>query len=232
MLQTINTETITNTKINGAYNMIKTDWKPIIEKLSIKDNISIYDKIKNDSKNKELKIYPKQENIFRCFNYFNIQDTRVVILGQDPYHGENQATGLCFDTNNNKKPPSLKNIFKVLKKETNLENWAKQGVLMLNTSLTVLENRPGVHIKYWLPFTKQILEYINKNCENVIFVCWGAFAYNLIQNIEVNLEKHTIYVSSHPSPLSFKRPLQEFPPFITSDIFNKINEKLLKPIIW
>lgn len=231
MLQNVN-YTIENIKENDEYTIIKTNWKSLIEKLSIKDNISIYDKIKNDSKNKELKIYPKKENIFRCFNYFNIEDTRVVIIGQDPYHREDQANGLCFATNATKIPPSLRNIFKLLKKETNLENWAKQGVLMLNTSLTVLEKTPGSHIKYWLPFTKQILEYININCENVIFVCWGAFAYNLIENTGVNTKKHTIFVSSHPSPLSCKRPLQEFPAFIISDIFNKINEKLSKPIIW
>ena len=216
----------------SEYDNIKTDWKYIIKYLTIKNKTSIFDIIEKEKVIKTLQIYPAKKNVFRCFNYFNVDETKVVLIGQDPYHGENQANGLCFSTDNEKIPPSLRNIFKVLGKETNLENWAKQGVLMLNTSLTVLEKRPGTHMKYWLPFTKKILEYINKKCKNIVFVCWGAFAYNLIENINIDKEKHHILVSSHPSPLSFKRPLQHFPPFINSDVFNKINEKLSNPITW
>ena len=120
---------------------IITNWKAIINNYDIKQDYP-FEKFINGEKEKFeglLEIYPIKDNIFRCFNYFNIEDTKIVIIGQDPYHGPNQATGLCFDINLEsgcKYPPSLRNIEKVLGKKPNFEEWASKGVLLLNSSLT------------------------------------------------------------------------------------------------
>lgn len=179
-----------------------------------------------------IKIFPEHENIFRCFNYFNLTDTKIVILGQDPYHGPDQATGLAFGINNKfQKPPSLKNIEKELLNDLNikltdqtLEKWAKQNILLINSALTVVQNKPGSDISIWSNFTNKIIEYINSNCESVIFVAWGAFAYNKLKNI--NIEKHNLIISSHPSPLSCFKKYKEYQPFIGSKPFSKINQIL------
>ena len=213
--------------------LITTDWKEIVEKYAIHNETPILDIIQKEREKFDqlAKVFPLPENIFRCFNYFNVKDTRVVIIGQDPYHGESQANGLCFCVNKDvKTPPSLRNIYKLLNKECDLTTWPQQGVLMLNSALTVLEKNPGSHMKYWIKFTKNIIEYINNNTTNVIFVAWGSFALNLLENID--REKHHVLVSSHPSPLSCNRPLNKYLPFIKSDIFTKINNLLETPIIW
>lgn len=224
-------------------NNISTDWKEIISNW-INTNTEKWNDIENNY-NKQcinfknsLEVFPEIHDIFRCFKYFNSSDTRVVILGQDPYHGANQATGLCFGVSKvTKKPPSLKNIEKVLIKTKNvmlndqtLESWAKQGILLLNASLTVLEKTPGAHLKYWKNFTQFVIDYINKNCENIVFVAWGAFAYNKMKNID--LSKNHLLVSSHPSPFSYYRNYQTFPSFENSDVFNKIDNLLKEKIVW
>ena len=178
-------------------------------------------------------IYPEDKNIFRCFNYFDVDETAVVIIGQDPYHGPNQACGLAFAVENGvKKPPSLKNIEKELNKEVDIESWAKQGVLMLNTSLTVRQSSPGdkVHVNIWKEFTKNVIKYINLNCNNVVFVAWGAFALDFLKDIDKS--KHEICITSHPSPLSAYKKLKNYPAFIGSKVFELINEKAKKTIIW
>jgi uracil-DNA glycosylase len=196
------------------------------------NSINNIDEILQFIKDQKLSIYPKNESIFRCFNYFDLNETKVVILGQDPYHGPNQATGLCFGVNNNCKPipPSLKNIAKELKSDLNidlsdwtLENWAKQGVLLLNSALTVTQGKPGSHMKIWSNFTKSIIDFLNKQEKSIIFVAWGAFAHNKLQNID---KKHKLIVSSHPSPLSVYKKYKNFPPFSGSKPFSKINEIL------
>jgi uracil-DNA glycosylase len=205
---------------------IITNWKAIINNYDIKQDYP-FEKFINGEKEKFeglLEIYPIKDNIFRCFNYFNIEDTKIVIIGQDPYHGPNQATGLCFDINLEsgcKYPPSLRNIEKVLGKKPNFEEWASKGVLLLNSSLTVLQGKPGSHLKYWLPFTKYIINTINDKCNNITFIVWGAFALNLVS--DVDKKKHNIFISSHPSPFSYMKPLREYPSFIESDIFNKVD---------
>ena len=199
----------------------------ILESLSTLETNKVITKNKNN-----LKIFPKQENQFRCFQYFETHETKVVILGQDPYHGENQATGLSFGINNSKPPPSLKNIAKVLKQDLNrelldysLENWAKQGILLLNTALTVIEGQPGSQIKLWQKFTEFIINYLNKNYNKIIFIAWGAFAYKQLKTID--LTKHYLIVSSHPSPLSVCKKFQNYPAFIDSKPFSKVNEILV-----
>lgn len=183
--------------------------------------------------NIDLTIFPKIENIFKCFTYFEPNNTKVVLLGQDPYHGPNQATGLCFGVNNNNIPPSLKNIAKELKNDLNLilkdyslENWAKQGILLLNASLSVIQSKPGSQMKLWNHFTDFIINELNNCNHKIIFVAWGAFAHNKLKNVDLN--KHSMVISSHPSPLSVFKPYKNFPSFNNSKPFSKINELLLK----
>ena len=204
---------------------INTNWKNIIEDFdkNQKKRFEEFIKEEREKYKNNLEIYPPDNKIFRCFSYFNIENTKVVLIGQDPYHGKNQATGLCFDIDiksNCKYPPSLLNIEKLLSKKPNFEDWAQQGILLLNSSLSVLKGKPRSHLKYWLPFTKFIINKINDKCNNIIFIIWGAFALSLCELIDVN--KHTIYISSHPSPLSCYKKLKNYPSFNESDIFNKI----------
>ena len=176
----------------------------------------------------QLEVYPPREKIFNCFKTTEYEEIKVVILGQDPYHGKDQATGLAFGVNaQHKTPPSLNNIEKELIsdvgltiKDKTLVSWVEQGVIMLNTSLSVVETKPGSHIKYWQDFTQFIIDEIN-NLENVIFVAWGAHAYSRLKNIDRG--KHSIIVSSHPSPLSCNKKFGEYPPFLGSKPFSRIN---------
>jgi uracil-DNA glycosylase len=220
-------------------NNIKTQWKSVIlsyiNKHTDKWNLIEMElqKMKGN-----LNIYPKEEDIFRCFNYFDPENTQVVILGQDPYHGENQAIGISFGVNNDtKKPPSLKNIEKVLNndvqttiKYSDLIYWAKQGVLMLNASLTVLQKTPGSHMKLWKHFTKYIIDHLNNTYSNIVFVAWGSFAYGKMQHINTN--KNHLYVSSHPSPFSYYRNFRQFVSFKESKPFSIINTLIKNKIHW
>ena len=203
-------------------------WKKIIDTNILK---LIYEKDEEEKKN-NLKIFPNYENIFKAFTYFELNQLKVVIIGQDPYHQINQATGLAFGTNNFKIPPSLKNIANELFNDVNiklkdytLESWAKQGILLLNCALTVQEGKPGSHMKIWSKFTDNIIENINK-LDNIIFVAWGAFAHKKLQNIDLN--KHYLIVSSHPSPLSNFKQYGIYPSFNNSKPFSKINNYLKK----
>ena len=220
---------------------IKISWNKILDNYNIKNN-TIDNILKNNEKlqdnynnyNLNISIFPKYQDIFKCFNYFEFEETKVVILGQDPYHGPNQATGLCFGINNNVQvPPSLRNIAKELKSDLNielndysLETWAKQGILMLNASLTVVQGKPGSHMSLWSNFTDYIVETLNNLDNSIIFVAWGAFAYNKLKNIDLN--KHSLIVSSHPSPLSVYKKFKTFPSFNSSKPFSKINKILEK----
>lgn len=210
-----------------SLNKIITDWSTIINKFPELERLKEkYTEIKTTN----APIYPKIENIFKAFTFFDVSATKVVILGQDPYHKVNQATGLSFAVNNEQKcPPSLRNIKKLLKKDVdielnnlNLEQWANQGILMLNASLCVKEKSPGSYMKIWKPFCEYIIDHINTHCKNVIFVAWGAFAHKILS--DVNISKHTLLISSHPSPLSANRCYKEYPSFMTSAPFSKINE--------
>lgn len=159
-----------------------------------------------------LKIFPPTENIFECMNICNFNDLKVILLGQDPYHQKGQAMGLSFSVPENiKTPPSLVNIYKELQTDCNLENysngdltnWAKQGVLLLNTSLTVRESCPNSHQKYWKPFTDNLIKYISDNKEGLVFLLWGGNAKDKKKLIDS--EKHYILEANHPSPLSANR---------------------------
>lgn len=157
--------------------------------------------------------YPKGNQIFSAFDHCHFDDVKVVIIGQDPYHGPNQANGLCFSVNDGISfPPSLQNIFKEIVTDLNvpmpatgnLERWADQGVLLLNATLTVRQSEAGSHQKKgWEKFTDAVIKKVSDEKENVIFLLWGGFAQKKASLI--NGSKHLILNSGHPSPLSANR---------------------------
>ena len=157
--------------------------------------------------------YPKGSEIFNAFNTCTFDNLKVVIIGQDPYHGAGQANGLCFSVNNGiANPPSLINIFKELQtdinkpipKNGNLISWAEQGVLLLNATLTVRAHQAGSHQKKgWEEFTDAVIKQISEKKENIIFLLWGGFAKK--KGAKIDKTKHHVLTSGHPSPLSANR---------------------------
>lgn len=176
------------------------------------------------------KIYPDKKNIFKALEFTPLSNVKVVILGQDPYHGENQANGLSFSVNKEVKvPPSLVNIFKELNNDLSieiplhgsLENWAKEGVLLLNTVLTVKSGEANSHRnRGWEQFTDMIIETVNREIDNVVFILWGTPAQKKAKMIDD--KRHCIITSVHPSPLSAYRG------FFGSKPFSKANDYLIK----
>lgn len=183
-------------------------------------------------------IYPKQSDIFNALKYTPLEQVKVVIIGQDPYHGPNQAHGLCFSVlPGNPPPPSLRNIFLELQNDAGftdpghgcLEAWAKQGVLLLNTVLTVEAGKAHSHANQgWEQFTDRVIEVVNQEKENIVFLLWGSHAQRKGEVIDPF--KHVILKSTHPSPLSAHRG------FLGCKHFSKANEYLAKagkaPINW
>lgn len=157
--------------------------------------------------------YPPANQIFSAFNYCHFEDVKVVIIGQDPYHGLGQANGLCFSVSDGiTHPPSLINIFKEIESDLginypesgNLERWARQGVLLLNATLTVRAHQAGSHQnKGWEAFTDTIISTINNKKKNVVFLLWGGFAKRKAKLVDG--QKHQIFTCGHPSPLSANR---------------------------
>ena len=157
--------------------------------------------------------YPKEADIFAAFDHCHLMDSKVVIIGQDPYHGPGQANGLCFSVSEGvAHPPSLANIFKEIEMDVgipypssgNLERWAEQGVLLLNATLTVRAHEAGSHQnKGWEIFTDTLIQNLSKEKEGLIFLLWGGFAKKKAKLI--NAKKHNILTSGHPSPLSANR---------------------------
>lgn len=157
--------------------------------------------------------YPKGKDIFAAFNHCSFEQVKVVIIGQDPYHGENQANGMCFSVHDGiSHPPSLINIFKELERDLNkpypksgnLEGWADQGVLLINATLTVRSGMAGSHQnKGWEYFTDRIIEEISIKKENIVFLLWGGFAKK--KGIIIDEKKHFVLTTGHPSPLSANR---------------------------
>lgn len=191
--------------------------------------------VKQEYKNKQ--IFPPYEHIFDALRFTDYDEVKVVILGQDPYHGIGEAHGLSFSVHNNiKTPPSLINILKELKNDLNitrtesdLTNWAQQGVLLLNSIMTVEKDKPLSHKnKGWEIFTDTIIQKLNERDEPVIFVLWGSFARSKKEYI--TNKQHIILESVHPSPLSASRG------FFGSSPFSKINNNLISrgktPIKW
>ncbi|MGB1308078.1 MAG: uracil-DNA glycosylase [Oceanihabitans sp.] len=188
---------------------------------------------------KEHTCFPEINAIFNAFNFCDFNKIKVVIIGQDPYHDIGQANGLCFSVNKGvKQPPSLKNIFKELENDVlkpypengNLENWANQGVLLLNATLTVRAHQAGSHQnKGWETFTNAVIQHISESRKDIVFLLWGGFAKKKAKLIDAN--KHHILVSGHPSPLSANRGY-----WFGNKHFSKTNFLLeqvgLQPVVW
>ena len=181
-------------------------------------------------KQNKIIYYPPGRQIFNAFNLTPLNNVKVVILGQDPYHGPGQAHGLSFSVPDTvKPPPSLINIYKELqddlKKEVNfnngnLENWAKQGVFLLNTTLTVERSKPLSHQKIgWDIFTNKVISVISNELENIVFILWGSFAQSKKEYIDSS--KHLILIAPHPSPLSAHRGFFGSNPFSKTNAFLK-----------
>ncbi|PQL92233.1 uracil-DNA glycosylase [Apibacter sp. wkB309] len=186
---------------------------------------------------KEHTCYPKGKNIFKAFELTPFDQVKVVLLGQDPYHGEGQAMGLCFSVPNGiVYPPSLRNIIIELKNDTGIElksgdltPWAKQGVFLLNATLTVRAHQAGSHQKKgWETFTDSVIHKISEEKEHVVFILWGSYAQQKINLIDTR--KHYIIKSVHPSPLSAHRGFFGSKPFSLTNEY--LTSKKIEPIQW
>ncbi|MDN5050613.1 uracil-DNA glycosylase [Aliarcobacter butzleri] len=213
-------------------------WKDIIENEQQK---LYYEKLKEeiDKRYENSIVFPEKQNIFKAFSLTKFEDLKVVILGQDPYHRIGQAQGLSFSTPSNiKNPPSMVNILKEINddlgkksvcEDGDLTPWAKQGIMLLNTILTVEQGLAKSHHNLgWEIFTDNIIKYISDNKENVIFLLWGSPAISKTKLIDKN--KHFILTAPHPSPLSVYRGFYGCKHFSkTNEILKKLNKE---EIIW
>ena len=184
--------------------------------------------VKVDEEYSKYKVYPPKGKIFSALTHCDIDDVKVVILGQDPYHEEGQAHGMCFSVLPGVDiPPSLKNIYKEIQAEYGYEppnhgclvSWSNQGVLLLNTTLTVREHQANSHSKYgWQKFTDRVIQEVNKQEKPVVFILWGGNARS--KKVFIDTSKHLILESAHPSPLS------AYQGFLGNGHFKKANEFL------
>ena len=216
---------------------INNDWDLILKDEFEKEYFKNIESFLNKAY-KEKNIYPPREEIFKALELSSYQDTKVVILGQDPYYNYGQAQGLSFSVNNGiKLPPSLRNIYKEMETDIGIKpvsngsliSWAKQGVLLLNASLTVEDKKPNSHKSIgWQIFTDKIISILNERREPLVFILWGNFARSkksLITN-----KRHLIIESAHPSPLSARHGFFGSKPFSKTNEFLKKNN--IKEIDW
>jgi uracil-DNA glycosylase len=217
--------------------IIENSWK---DKLQDEFEKSYFKTLTNFIRNeyKTQKIFPPANLIFNAFDKCPFDEVKVVIIGQDPYHNIGQANGLSFSVNEGIKiPPSLLNIYKeiesdlgkTISKSGNLEHWSKQGVLLLNATLTVRAHTPASHQgKGWEQFTDTVIDTLSKECAGLVFLLWGNYAQQKGKNIDAN--KHLVLKSPHPSPLSAHRG------FFGNKHFSTANDYLIKhnkkPINW
>ncbi len=191
---------------------IETYWKKILKDEFRKPYFqNLVEFVKDEYHQYEC--YPQGKDIFRAFDLCPFPEVKVVILGQDPYHGQGQAHGLCFSVPEGvRKPPSLDNIFKALQQDTgkdipesgNLSHWAEQGVLLLNATLTVRAHQAGSHQNQgWETFTNTVITKLSENQDNLVFMLWGGFAKR--KSTLIDKQKHLVLTSGHPSPLSANR---------------------------
>lgn len=208
---------------------IAPSWKDRLSgEFSKPQFLSLVEFLKSEYKNHT--VYPPGPEIFRAFDLTGFEEVRVVILGQDPYHGPGQANGLAFSVRDGMtKPPSLINIFKEINTEYdqeipssgNLERWAKQGVLLLNSTLTVRARQAGSHQKKgWEEFTDAVIRKVSEEKEHVVFVLWGAYAQK--KGAMIDESRHLVLKSAHPSPFAADRG------FFGNDHFKQANAYLLK----
>lgn len=216
--------------------MMGNDWDKVLEEEYKKDYfIKIKDRVRREYGSKI--IFPPANRVFYAFRMTSYKDTRVVILGQDPYHGIGEANGLCFSVNEGvKMPPSLSNIYKelyndlkIVRTKTDLSDWAKSGVLLLNSVLTVEKDKPASHKMIgWEEFTDTVIKKLNEKEEAVVFILWGNFAKSKIKYI--TNKRHLVISSSHPSPFSVNYGFFGSKPFSRTNKF--LRENNLKEIEW
>jgi len=216
--------------------MINKKWDEVLKEEMQKPYFKELGVFVRNEYNKKI-IYPEYKNIFNALRYTDYDEVKVVILGQDPYHGPKEAHGLSFSVEAGvKRPPSLDNIFKELysdlgikRTNNNLTDWAKQGVFLLNSIMTVVKDTPLAHKgKGWETFTDDLIKLLNKREEPIVFIFWGAYARSkkeLITN-----PNHYIIESPHPSPLSASRGFFGSKPFSKTNNF--LVEHGIKPINW
>lgn len=220
-------------------NIMKPQWQQLINRETkqsyFKDLVTEVAK----QRSSEISIYPTENDVFNAFNHVDLADIKIVILGQDPYHGKDQAHGLAFSVQEGiKVPPSLVNMYKELSTDIKgfkapkhgcLTPWAEQGVLLLNTVLTVQQGNAHSHAKLgWEIFTEQVINELNEHNDGCVFILWGAHAHKKGKNI--NQDKHLVLAGPHPSPLSAYRG------FYGCQHFSQANAWLVKhemnPIDW
>ena len=192
--------------------IIEKSWKKHLE-VEFEESyfIQLVEFVKSEYAN--YKIYPHGKQIFNAFDHCSFGNTKVVIIGQDPYHGVGQANGLCFSVSDGiRKPPSLVNIFKEIASDLsnpipesgNLERWAKQGILLLNATLTVRASTPGSHQnKGWETFTDAVIKELHEQKQHIVFLLWGAYAQK--KGAIIDRSKHLVLESAHPSPFAVHR---------------------------
>ena len=216
--------------------MIGNDWDYVLREEYEKDYfLKIKERVRREYDSKM--IFPPANRVSYAFRMTPYKDTRVIILGQDPYHGVGEANGLCFSVNEGvKMPPSLSNIYKelyndlgIVRTKTDLSDWAKSGVLLLNSVLTVEKDKPASHKMIgWEEFTDTVIKKLNEKDEPVVFILWGNFAKSKIKYI--TNPKHLIISSSHPSPFSVNYGFFGSKPFSRTNKF--LRENNLKEIEW
>ena len=218
---------------------IEEGWKNVLSKEFEQDYFkALTQMVREEYRNPALRIYPEAKRIFAAFDSCPFYKTKVVIIGQDPYHGPGQANGLAFSVNPGVMfPPSLRNIFKEVSEDTgapypadgDLSRWARQGVLMLNSTLTVREHQPKSHSRRgWEEFTDAAVAALNEKRENLVFLLWGSDAIK--KGAIIDRGRHLVLQSVHPSPLSASRG------FFGNHHFSRANEYLSAhgkaPIVW
>tara|TARA_B100000579_G_C22646844_1_gene764185 strand:+ start:53 stop:721 length:669 start_codon:yes stop_codon:yes gene_type:complete len=209
---------------------ILESWKEVATEYGLKDILKPIRKKLSKVSLEKKKIHPSSKDVFRAFELTSFKNVKTIILGQDPYHGSNQANGLAFSVNSEVRvPPSLLNIFKEystdlnlpIPTDGNLSAWAERGVLLLNSILTVESKSPGSHKDFgWEEFTNQIIKALSDKKSNLVFILWGAYAQS--KQVLIDSSKHLIIASPHPSPLSAHRG------FFGSKPFSKTNDYLRK----
>ena len=223
-----------------------TEWFDAFTEIYTATELADMTKFINDNRNADMFPYP--DLLFEALRKTPISRIKVVIIGQDPYFNKHndvpEAMGLSFSVPVGMQiPSSLNNIYRngIIYKHIaeypthgNLESWAYQGVLLLNSSLTVLDGRKNVHQKFWAKYTDKIVKYISDKCDHVVFVLWGSYALDRASAIDTS--KHRIVGSSHPSGLSCNTPVRSYGAFMKVDQFGEINKHIesmnMQPIVW
>lgn len=218
--------------------IVSNDWSIHLDPLFRRESYLRLTDFLTHQESNNLTLFPPKDQIFNAFELSSFKQTKVVIVGQDPYHGEAQAHGLSFSVPDNIKiPPSLANIYKELELDLdikpntsgNLERWASQGVLLLNSALTVEKNSPGSHAKTpWIDFTEAVIQQLSDHKQNLVFLLWGAHAQQKSELIDS--DKHLVLVASHPSPFSAYKGFFGCKHFSKTNEYLKINN--LQQINW